>query len=37
MWKLPAGEVGALNLRHTPTAKATKVTIDKSCGALFGK
>lgn len=32
---LPPGELGPLNLRHTPTANATAVTIDPSCDALF--
>jgi hypothetical protein len=32
---LPAGDLGPLNLRHTPTANATSVTIDASCDALF--
>jgi hypothetical protein len=33
--KLPDGELGPLNLRHTPTARDTAVTIDASCDALF--
>ena len=32
---LPQGDLGPLNLRHTPTANATPVTIDASCDALF--
>ncbi|MEI3846824.1 MULTISPECIES: DUF4012 domain-containing protein [unclassified Microbacterium] len=32
---LPQGELGPLNLRYTPTANATPVTIDSSCDALF--
>jgi hypothetical protein len=32
----PEGELGQLNLRHTPTARDTAVTIDPSCDALFG-
>ncbi|MGW9586174.1 DUF4012 domain-containing protein [Microbacterium sp. NPDC055455] len=32
---LPQGELGPLNLRYTPTANATPVTIDSSCNALF--
>lgn len=32
---LPQGELGPLNLRYTPTASATPVTIDSSCDALF--
>lgn len=32
---LPAGDLGPLNLRHTPTANPTAVTIDASCDALF--
>ena len=32
---LPEGELGPLNLRYTPTANATPVTIDGSCDALF--
>jgi len=35
--QLPEGELGPLNLRHTPTANATSVTIDASCDALFPK
>ncbi|MBD8023753.1 DUF4012 domain-containing protein [Microbacterium gallinarum] len=33
----PEGELGPLNLRHTPTASSTAVTIDPSCDALFPK
>lgn len=33
---LPQGDLGPLNLRYTPTAQATPVTIDASCDALFG-
>lgn len=33
--QLPEGELGPLNLRHTPTARETPVTIDPSCDALF--
>ncbi|WP_203582313.1 DUF4012 domain-containing protein [Microbacterium hibisci] len=32
---LPAGDLGPLRLRHTPTATSTPVTIDASCAALF--
>ncbi|MFE5407294.1 DUF4012 domain-containing protein [Microbacterium sp. NPDC056569] len=32
---LPAGDLGPLRLRHTPTATTTPVTIDQSCTALF--
>jgi hypothetical protein len=32
---MPAGELGPLRLRHTPTATATPVTIDPSCSGLF--
>lgn len=32
---LPAGDLGPLRLRHTPTATATPVTIDPTCSALF--
>ena len=32
---LPAGDLGPLRLRHTPTAGSTPVTIDASCNALF--
>ncbi|MDT0141483.1 DUF4012 domain-containing protein [Microbacterium sp. PRC9] len=32
---LPAGDLGPLNLRHTPTANDTAVAIDASCDALF--
>ncbi|MGX5772085.1 DUF4012 domain-containing protein [Microbacterium trichothecenolyticum] len=32
---LPAGDLGPLRLRHTPTATETPVTIDASCNALF--
>lgn len=32
---LPEGELGPLKLRHTPTARATEVTIDTGCDALF--
>ena len=34
--KLPDGKLGPLELRHTPTARDTKVTIASSCGQLFG-
>ncbi len=34
--QLPAGPLGALELRHTPTAGQTPVTVDASCDALFG-
>ena len=34
--KLPDGELGPLELRHTPGANDTEVTVDASCGALFG-
>lgn len=33
----PPGDLGPLNLRHTPTANATSVTVDASCDALFGE
>ena len=33
---LPAEALGPLNLRHTPTARETTVTVDPSCAALFG-
>lgn len=33
--KLPEGDLGPLNLRHTPTARDTAVTIDSGCDALF--
>jgi hypothetical protein len=32
---LPQGDLGPLNLRFTPTANETPVTIDASCDALF--
>ena len=32
---LPAGDLGPLNLRYTPTANPTAVTVDASCDALF--
>ncbi len=32
---LPQGDLGPLDLRFTPTAHATPVTIDASCDALF--
>ena len=32
---LPQGQLGPLNLRYTPTATSTAVTIDSSCDALF--
>ncbi len=32
----PAGDLGPLNLRYSPTANATEVTVDASCDALFG-
>lgn len=32
---LPQGDLGPLDLRFTPTANATPVTIDSSCDALF--
>jgi hypothetical protein len=32
----PAGQLGPLYLRHTPTAQPTPVTIDASCTELFG-
>ncbi|HWT34148.1 MAG TPA: DUF4012 domain-containing protein [Microbacterium sp.] len=34
--KLPDGKLGPLELRHSPTARDTKVTIASSCGQLFG-
>jgi hypothetical protein len=33
----PQGALGPLDLRHTPTARDTAVTIDPSCDALFPK
>ncbi|CAH0130459.1 DUF4012 domain-containing protein [Microbacterium sp. Bi128] len=33
--QLPEGPLGPLQLRHTPTASETPVTVDASCGALF--
>lgn len=33
--KLPEGPLGPLELRHTPGANDTEVTVDASCGALF--
>lgn len=33
---LPAGELGPLAVRYTPTVTETPVTIDASCDALFG-
>ncbi|MXS75309.1 hypothetical protein CSIV_01630 [Microbacterium sp. CSI-V] len=33
--KLPEGDLGPLELRHTPGANDTKVTIDPSCAPLF--
>ena len=33
--QLPEGPLGPLQLRHTPTATDTPVTIDSSCGELF--
>ncbi|SIR78720.1 DUF4012 domain-containing protein [Microbacterium sp. RURRCA19A] len=33
--KLPDGPLGPLQLRHTPTASDTPVTVDPSCDALF--
>lgn len=33
--QLPAGPLGPLQLRHTPTASDTPVTIDPSCASLF--
>ncbi|WP_431796136.1 DUF4012 domain-containing protein [Microbacterium enclense] len=33
--QLPEGPLGPLQLRHTPTASDTPVTIDPSCDALF--
>ncbi|KAF2419628.1 hypothetical protein B2K11_04080 [Microbacterium sp. B35-30] len=33
----PEGELGPLNLRHTPTARDTAVTVDASCEALFSQ
>jgi len=33
--QLPEGVLGPLNLRHTPTARDTAVTIDAGCDALF--
>jgi len=35
--KLPDGDLGKLDLRYTPTARDTKVTVDSSCDALFSK
>lgn len=33
--QLPEGPLGPLELRHTPGANNTQVTVDASCGALF--
>ena len=33
--QLPEGPLGRLQLRHTPTASQTPVTVDPSCDALF--
>ena len=33
--QLPEGPLGPLQLRHTPTASNTPVTVDPSCDALF--
>lgn len=33
--RIPEGPVGPLELRHTPTASDTPVTVDPSCDALF--
>jgi hypothetical protein len=33
--KLPEGDLGPLELRHTPGANDTKVTIDANCAPLF--
>lgn len=33
--RLPEGPLGPLQLRHTPTASETPVTVDSSCDALF--
>jgi hypothetical protein len=33
--QLPDGPLGPLQLRHTPTASETTVTVDSSCEALF--
>ncbi|MDQ1172747.1 hypothetical protein QE430_001054 [Microbacterium testaceum] len=35
--KLPDGPLGPLELRHSPTATDTSVTVDASCGSLFGQ
>lgn len=32
---LPSGDLGPLQLRHTPTASSTPVTVDASCTTLF--
>ena len=32
---LPAGDLGPLRLRHTPTASSTPVTVDANCDDLF--
>lgn len=34
--RLPEGDLGPLDLRHTPLTSATNVTVDATCGALFG-
>jgi hypothetical protein len=34
---LPKGDLGALDLRYTPTARNTKVTVGASCDQLFDK
>lgn len=33
--KLPDGDLGPLELRHSPGANDTEVTVDANCGALF--
>ncbi|KHK99321.1 hypothetical protein LK09_03340 [Microbacterium mangrovi] len=35
--KLPQGDLGKLDLRYSPTARDTKVTIGASCNQLFSK
>lgn len=35
--RLPEGPLGPLDLRYSPTATTTTVTVDASCGSLFGE
>lgn len=34
--RLPDGDLGSLDLRHTPLTSPTTVTVDDSCATLFG-